>query len=227
MPRPWLGIRLAWRPVTASAGEERFAKIGYRRERLPWLKNKKHISALIRPKIHTLEFYDASDLFHTRKPFWTVDRQRFSLNALEEITQWPDSEALFFAFSGYDIAVEYRSIFDANEVIRRWLAYGVRGYWVIKRPGEGITLVRDLFDVRDGCRRAIEISSRGFSMYINDLSHGSELSDRNRILFIRTLQLNMQRLTGRFCIDDAISIRLATRCYRHMIYQMAVEYEPF
>ncbi|KAA0895455.1 hypothetical protein [Oryzomonas rubra] len=229
--RPWLGIQLAWHDVVTSSGEGQAAIVSYRRRRLPWLKSRSHIVAVFYPVEKVLRFYDVPAIAELRanmKAFWTIDHEKIGINALEELAGWPDTEALYHRFTQLDLAVEYRATFAVNDLIRRWRPYGIKGWWIIDRRGDGIALVREFIDIRDGASHAVALSHHGMSLYRYDMLRGSGLADADRILLLKIKQLEMDRLARVFSRDDALAIRSAARHYRLMIFEMAREYElPF
>ncbi|NTV48111.1 MAG: hypothetical protein HGB32_03580 [Geobacteraceae bacterium] len=229
--RLWLGIRLKWQPVKTYRGEGRGTLVCCQNHRLPWLVNKAHITAVIYHFEHRLEFFDAAavtDLNDSMRPFWRLDRETFSLNAVSELTPWPSAQALYYSFTGEDLTEEYRSIIPINEFISEWRASINPGWWIIDRRGVGIALVNEFITINDGDIHAIELSPSGVSVYKYGLLKGADLADRDRILLLKIEQLDLDRLTKLFSKKDAISIRLAARLYHKTIYKLAIKYElPF
>jgi hypothetical protein len=224
--RPWLGIRLAWRSVNTYCGAGRSAVVDFRKLRLPWLVNRSLITAVIYPD-HRLEFFDApaiADLNDTMKPFWTFDRETFSLNAISDLTPWPAAQGLYFEFTGFDLTEEYRSIIPVNDFIDVWRSNDVPGWWILDRRGEGITLVRD-YESIDGAVHAVEISYRGLSVYKYGFERASDLADHDRIHLLKIEHLEIDQLIRIFSKDAAISIRHAARFYHLTMYTLATVYE--
>ena len=228
--RPWLGIRVPWHPVDTPRGKGRAAVVAFRKERLPWFAGSSHVTAVIFNNDFRFEFFAVQSVHDLGavNPFWRLDRETTSLSSLGDLTIWPATEALYSGYSGLDIAEQYRSTFVVNEVIQEWRSHAVPGWWVVDRRGIGITLVRELVAISDGAAHAVELSYRGLKVYKHDLLRGSDLAERDEMLYLNILKLDLERLTRIFSKIDALAIRHAARHYRLMLFDLAAEYAlPF
>lgn len=226
--RCWLGIRHQWtNHLSPSRGEYRATRVEYNKQRLPWLQSEKLVTAAIFEQGHTLELFDTADpgAVSGLYSFWKSDRYIFTLNALAEFTRWPTTEALYFGFTGIDLPTNFRAVFDADGFVRKLKRYGLTGWYVIERGSSaGVSLVRELADVRDGSHRAVEVSCEGVAVYRYDLLRGSSMHEGDMIMHFQAMQLDMPRLRRFFSLESAISIRQAVRHYHLVMYELAVDY---
>lgn len=228
--RSWLGNRIDWHPTCCDGDAGRATRVIFRRERLPWLSSIKMVSAFISHQDLTLRFFDTQrlDALEPSQCFFITDRNELSLSALAEFMEWPDSEAVYSEYTGLDLAEMNPSDLFTNQIVNRWSASKVPGWYLIDRGPAGISFVSEVADVTTGQKRAVELSDYTFVVYKEDLLKSSAFAARDQIACLLTHQLELNSLKRFMSTNDAIIVRHIARMYRYWLYQEAVRYDlPF
>lgn len=226
----WLGNRIVWHSTTCEGAHGRAARVVFRRERLPWLTSGKMVTAFISHKEFTLRFFDTQrlDALESSLCFFTTDRNALSLSSLAEFLEWPGSEAVFSEYTGLDLAEMNPSDLFTNQIVKRWSASKVPGWYLIDRGPAGISFVSEMAEVSSGQKRAVELSDHWFAAYKEDLLKSSAFTAQDQIVCLRIHQLEMGCLKRLMSTDDAITVRQIARMFRYWLYQEAVSYDlPF
>lgn len=231
--RSWLGTRLPWIPVRTPSGTGRAAVVTIKNNRVPWLRSQKYAIAVICHNDFSLCLYAADKvepnaLIETR-PFWLANNDTATLEAIDEVVNWPGAEGCYSAYHGKDIADDFPSHLFTQQFIARWTAASVPDWWIIERGGTlGVSYICQLVDRRDCVRRVVELTTKELIVYRGDMLQCSSLSDRDSIARIRISQLSVPRLSQLFDTPHIVSVRQVARKCRYWLYQCALAYDmPF
>ena len=164
--RSWLGTRLPWVPVRTPSGTGRATVVTIKYNRVPWLRSQKFAVAVIchdddfSLRLYADEKIEPDAIIET-KPFWMANNESATLEAINEVVNWPAAEACYSAYHGKDLADEFPLHLFSQQLIALWNEASVPDWWIIERGGNlGVSFVSQLVDLRDGVRRAVELTTK-------------------------------------------------------------------
>ena len=230
----WLGTKARWQLVRFDDNTDgRAALIFFRRQRLPWVSDKKYLLAAINSSDHSLRLYKMDTMPAEPLPAYsallTLNSTSNLLTKLEQFFDWPMVEAVYSGYTRMDLTENIQANWIAEATMERWRVAPIAGWWPVHRGGLGLSFLRDAVDVRDNTSCCIEVTPTKIRIYQGPIAENEALADQRIIKLWNLHDLDVIRLHQILGPDDLVKVRQISRQWRYWLYQSVLEMEklPF